>query len=106
MVADGSPLGSWLSWEIVGVAIGALAGAFMAGRFRVQLDGARSVGTPKRLMTTLAGGFLSGFGARIAGGCTSSMGLSGAAALGVAAFVFLALFFATGLLVSRLVKGV
>jgi len=25
MVADGSPLGSWLSWEIVGVAIGALA---------------------------------------------------------------------------------
>ena len=36
------------------------------------------------LITTLAGGFLSGFGARIAGGCTSSMGLSGAAALGVA----------------------
>jgi hypothetical protein len=34
------------------------------------------------------------------------MGLSGAAALGVSAFVFLALFFATGLLVSRLVKGV
>ena len=106
MVADGSPLGAWLDWEIVGVAIGALAAAFMAGRFRVQLDGARSVGTPKRLITTLAGGFLSGFGARIAGGCTSSMGLSGAAALGVSAFVFLAFFFATGLIVSRLVKGV
>jgi uncharacterized membrane protein YedE/YeeE len=106
MVADGSPLGSWLSWEIVGVAIGALAAAFMAGRFRVQLDGSCSVGTSKRLITTLAGGFLSGFGARIAGGCTSSMGLSGAAALGVSAFVFLALFFATGLIVSRLVKGI
>jgi uncharacterized membrane protein YedE/YeeE len=106
MVADGSPIGSWLSWEIVGVAIGALAGAFMAGRFRVQMDGACSVGTPKRLITSLVGGFLSGFGARIAGGCTSSMGLSGAAALGVSAFVFLALFFATGLIVSRVVKGV
>ena len=106
MVADGSPMGSWLTWEILGVAIGALAAAFMAGRFRVQLDGASSVGTPKRLVTTLAGGFLSGFGARIAGGCTSSMGLSGAAALGVSAFVFLALFFATGMIVSRLVKGV
>ena len=58
------------------------------------------------LITTLAGGFLSGSGARIAGGCTSSMGLSGAAALGVSAFVFLAFFFATGLLVGRLVKGV
>ncbi len=105
-VADGSPLGSWMSWEIVGVAIGALAGAFMAGRFRVQLDGERSVGARSRLLKALTGGFLAGFGARIAGGCTSGIGLSGAAALGVSAFVFLALFFATGLIVSRLVKGV
>lgn len=105
-VADGSPLGSWMTWEILGVAVGALVAAFMAGRFRVQLDGARSVGTPTRLISTLAGGFMAGFGARIAGGCTSGLGLSGAAALGISAFVFLALFFATGLLVSRLVKGV
>jgi hypothetical protein len=105
-VADGSPLGSWMSWEIVGVAIGALAGAFMAGRFRVQLDGERSVGARSRLLKALTGGLLAGFGARVAGGCTSGMGLSGAAALGIAAFVFLALFFATGLIVSRLVKGV
>ncbi len=105
-VADGSPLGSWMTWEIVGVAIGALFGAFMAGRFRVQLDGERSVGAKSRLVKTLVGGILAGFGARIAGGCTSGLGLSGAAALGVAAFVFLALFFATGMIVSRLVKGV
>lgn len=106
MVTDGSPIGSWMTWEILGVAIGALVAAFTAGRFRVQLDGARSVGTPKRLITTLAGGFLAGFGARIAGGCTSGVGLSGSAALGISAFVFLALFFATGMLASRLVKGV
>ncbi len=106
MVADGSPIGSWMTWEILGVAIGALVAAFMGGRFRVQLDGARSIGTPKRLITTLGGGFLAGFGARIAGGCTSGVGLSGSAALGISAFVFLALFFATGMLVSRLVKGV
>ncbi|MDA8256009.1 MAG: YeeE/YedE thiosulfate transporter family protein [Betaproteobacteria bacterium] len=106
MVADGSPIGSWMTWEILGVAIGALVAAFMGGRFRVQLDGACSVGTPKRLISTLAGGFLAGFGARIAGGCTSGVGLSGSAALGIAAFVFLALFFATGMIVSRLVKGV
>ena len=56
VVADGSPIGSWMTWEILGVAIGALVAAFTAGRFRVQLDGARSVGTPKRLITTLAGG--------------------------------------------------
>ena len=105
-VSDGSPFGSWMLWEIVGVAIGALAGAFMAGRFRVQLDGEHSVGTGSRVVRALAGGMLAGFGARVAGGCTSGLGLSGAAALGVSAFVFLALFFASGMIVNRLAKGV
>ena len=105
-VADGNPIGSWITWEVLGMFIGALVAAFMAGRFRVQLDGARSVGSPQRLVRALAGGVLAGFGARVAGGCTSGLGLSGAAALGIAAFVFLALFFATGLIVSRFVRGV
>ena len=106
MVTDGSPMGSWITWEVLGVAIGALAASFMAGRFRVQLDGAHSVGTPQRLARALAGGLMAGFGARVSAGCTSGLGLSGAATLGIAAFVFLGLFFATGLIVSRVVKGV
>lgn len=106
MVAEGSPMGSWITWEVLGVALGALAAAFMAGRFRVQLDGADTVGTPQRLIKALAGGLLAGFGARVSAGCTSGLGLSGAATLGIAAFVFLGVFFAAGLLVSRVVKGV
>lgn len=106
MVGSGNPLASWISWQVIGVAIGALVAAFLGGRFRVQFDGARSVGTPHRLVAALGGGLLAGFGARVAAGCTSGLGLSGAATLGVAAFVFLGLFFATGLIVSRLVKGV
>ena len=106
MVTDGSPMGSWITWEVLGVAIGALAASFRAGRFRVQLDGAHSVGTPQRLARALAGGLMAGFGARVSAGCTSGLGLSGAATLGIAAFVFLGLFFATGLIVSRVVKGV
>lgn len=106
MVEDGAnPLPSWISWQVVGVAIGALIAAFMGGRFRVQLDGAHSVGTPRRLATALIGGLLSGFGARVAAGCTSGLGLSGAATLGIAAFVFLGTFFASGLIVSRIVRG-
>lgn len=106
MVEDGAnPLPSWISWQVVGVAIGALIAAFMGGRFRVQLDGSHSVGTPKRLATALIGGLLSGFGARVAAGCTSGLGLSGAATLGIAAFVFLGTFFASGLIVSRIVRG-
>ncbi len=53
-VADGNPIGSWMTWEVLGLFIGALVAAFMAGRFRVQLDGARSVGTTPRLVRALA----------------------------------------------------
>lgn len=106
MVESGNPLSSWITWQVIGVALGALAASFMAGRFRIQFDGIRSVGAPRRLVTALAGGLMAGFGARVAAGCTSGLGLSGAATLGVAAFVFLGLFFATGLIASRLVRGV
>ncbi len=106
MVESGNPMASWISWQVIGVAVGALVAAFLGGRFRVQLDGVRSVGAPRRLLSALGGGLLAGFGARVAAGCTSGLGLSGAATLGVAAFVFLGLFFATGLVASRLVKGV
>jgi len=103
---DGSPLASWITWQVIGVAAGGLFAAWRAGRFRVQLDGARSVGTPRRLMWALLGGAASGFGARVSAGCTSGLGLSGAATLGIAAFVFLGAFFAVGLVTSRVVRGV
>ena len=56
MVSDGNPIGSWITWQVLGVAIGGMVAAFTAGRFRVQLDGARSVGAPGRLLKALAGG--------------------------------------------------
>ncbi|MEZ5646252.1 MAG: YeeE/YedE thiosulfate transporter family protein [Burkholderiaceae bacterium] len=106
MVEDGAnPLPSWITWQVIGVGIGALVAAFLGGRLRVQLDGARSVGSGRRIVTALVGGLLSGFGARVAAGCTSGLGLSGAATLGIAAFVFLGMFFASGLVVSRIVRG-
>jgi uncharacterized membrane protein YedE/YeeE len=106
MVEGGNILSSWITWQVLGVALGTLVAAFFAGRFRVQLDGARSIGAPRRLVTALLGGLLSGFGARVSAGCTSGLGLSGGATLGIAAFVFLATFFVTGLIVNRLVRGV
>ena len=106
MVETGRPLSSWISWQVLGVAIGALASAFWAGRWRVQWDGERSIGRGRRILAALVGGVLAGFGARVAAGCTSGLGLSGAATLSIAAFVFLAVFFVAGLLVTRLVRGV
>jgi uncharacterized membrane protein YedE/YeeE len=86
--------------------LGGFVSALIAGRFRVQLDGQKSIGSSKRLMTALAGGLLAGFGARISAGCTSGLGLSGAATLSIAGFCFLITFFITGLIVSRIVRGV
>ncbi|GAB4214362.1 MAG: hypothetical protein Fur007_10410 [Rhodoferax sp.] len=105
MVQSGSPLASWITWQVVGVALGALVAAWMARRLRIQVDGACSVGRNRRLVTAFVGGALAGFGARVSAGCTSGLGLSGAATLGIAAFVFLGCFFVSGLVVHRLVRG-
>lgn len=101
MVEEGKPLDAWISWQVVGVALGALISAFFAGRIAVKLDGKRFLGGSKRPLTALFGGLLAGFGARIAAGCTSGLGLSGAAVLSLAGFTFLGVFFAVGLLASR-----
>ena len=100
------PMNSWISWEIAGVAIGALLGSFIAGRFRFKIERGPRAGVGLRLGTAVGGGMLSGFGASLAGGCTSGLGLSGGAVLAVAAFVFLMAFFITGLLVANLTRRI
>lgn len=105
MVQGGNPLSSWIVWQVLGVVAGALASAWFSGRIRFQFDGSRTIGTARRTATALGGGLLAGFGARVAAGCTSGLGLSGAATLSIAAFVFLGLFFIAGLIASRLVRG-
>lgn len=103
---DGGPvLRSWITWQVLGVFIGALASAWFAGRIAWRIEGAASAGRTGRLLKALAGGVLAGFGARIAAGCTSGVGLSGAAVLSVAGFVFLGAFFAAGLVAARLTGG-
>ena len=104
MVEEGKPLNAWITWQVIGVAIGALLSAFLAKRIHIQLDGKKFLGGAKRPLTALFGGILAGFGARVAAGCTSGLGLSGAAVLSLAGFTFLGAFFAVGLIVSRFLK--
>lgn len=104
MVEEGKPLNAWITWQVIGVALGALLSAILAKRVYVQLDGKKYLGGAKRPLTALVGGILAGFGARVAAGCTSGLGLSGAAVLSLAGFTFLGAFFAVGLLANRLMK--
>ena len=104
MVEEGRPLDAWITWQVIGVALGALISAFFAGRIAIKLDGKKFLGGANRPFTALFGGILAGFGARIAAGCTSGLGLSGAAVLSLAGFTFLGTFFAVGLLASRFMR--
>ena len=104
MVEGGKPLNAWITWQVIGVALGALLSAFLAKRIQFKMDGAKFLGGSKRPWTALFGGVLAGFGARIAAGCTSGLGLSGAAVLSLAGFTFLGTFFAVGLLTSRFLQ--
>ena len=103
---NANPLATWITWEIVGVMLGALVAAITGGRFRTRIDGAPRLGGGGRIALALGGGVLTGFGARLARGCTSGVGLSGSAPLAVAGFVFLIGFFIVGLAVSYLVRRV
>jgi uncharacterized protein len=107
MVNKGSnPLSSWIVMEVAGIALGALLAAIASGRFRIMLEGAHKIGRSPRLILALSGGILAGIGSRIASGCTSGIGLSGTAMLGVGGFIFLISFFLVGLGVSRFMKRV
>jgi len=106
MVEDGHPLSSWITWQEVGVFVGALLSALWSGRWRVQVDGAHTKGLGPRLSLALGGGLLAGVGARISAGCTSGLGLSGAATLSLAGFVFLGTFFVVGLIANKWMGGV
>jgi uncharacterized protein len=102
---DGPVLSSWISWQVLGVFAGGFLSAGLAGRMRWRIEGSATAGRGVRLFKALVGGVLAGLGARIAAGCTSGVGLSGSAVLGVAGFVFLGAFFVAGLLASRLTGG-
>jgi len=103
-LAKGHPLDGWISWEVVGIALGALVGSLTARRFQWKIERGPRSGINARLALALGGGILTGFGAPLARGCTSGLGLSGGATLAVAAFVFLIAFFAAGLLLSALTR--
>lgn len=100
----GGALDAWISWEVLGVIFGALAGSLASGRFRATVEHGPAIGRSQRLAWALCGGVLVGFGARLARGCTSGLGLSGGATLAVAAFVFLIAFFLAGFATMALVR--
>jgi uncharacterized protein len=101
----------WRGWFLGGVILGGTLYALAAGGpafhgygwLTENLHGSAQVAIAPILLLS---GVLIGFGAKLAGGCTSGNGLSGTAMLSPAALASTATFFGTAIVVSFLIKGI
>ena len=101
---------SWQVWELIGVFFGAMAAAIIAGDFGLRVLPGPYPQWKKvfghrvwlRWLFMFFGGILLEFGARLAGGCTSGLAISGGLQLAPSAFLFVAGIFATGIPVAWL----
>lgn len=102
--AEGGPWLDWLLFEIMGVAIGGFASAWLAGRLRLAIERGPRASAKARLLMAAAGGALMGFGAVLARGCTSGQALTGGALLSVGSWTFMVSAFAAAYAVAPLVR--
>lgn len=101
--------GSWLMAFVLGMAMGGFVAARTAGSRVVDVPTlwVRRFGRGRalRYLACFVGGFLLLFGARLAGGCTLGLFISGSTQLAVSGLYFGVVIFAVAMLVARLVYG-
>jgi uncharacterized membrane protein YedE/YeeE len=100
----GPPWTDWLVWEILGVTVGGLLSAVLAGRFRWDTERGPRISDRGRLAYAVGGGVLMGIGAKLARGCTSGQALTGGALLSVGSWLFILGAFAAGYLAAPLFR--
>jgi uncharacterized membrane protein YedE/YeeE len=100
--------GGWNLLFALGIALGGFIGVHFLSevadpRVYAPVDAVSwaALLTPRGLLTLLGGGFLVGFGARWAGGCTSGHAITGLANLQWPSLVAVIAFFAGGLLMTH-----
>lgn len=103
--AKHSILDNWLVFEVLGVFLGGILGAFTAGRLRgIRVLRGPRISVRGRLFFAVFGGVLMGFAARLARGCTSGQALSGGALMSVGSWVFMFAVFAGGYALALAVR--
>jgi uncharacterized membrane protein YedE/YeeE len=93
---------------LVGTFLGALASSLIGRTFRVEVvpsvwAGRFGPSAGKRMVAAILGGAMAMYGARMAGGCTSGHGVSGALQLALSSWTFLVVMFAAGIATAAVI---
>jgi len=92
----------WQSMLVIGIVIGSFISAVFSGEFNLsfipqtEFKSILNQNIMGRIFSAFIGGIMLGFGARLAGGCTSGHGISGAFQLSIASWISLISFFVGG----------
>ncbi len=100
----GSPLKSWLVFEVLGVLVGGFLSGALAGRVRRTIEKGPRASVRGRFVGAFAGGVLMGVGAKLARGCTSGQALTGGAQLNLGSWIFMLCVFAGAYAVAYFVR--
>lgn len=99
----------WQSMLVIGIVIGSFISAVLSGQFELsflpatEFESIINQNIIGRIFSAFTGGILLGFGARLAGGCTSGHGISGTFQLSIASWISLIAFFVGGVLTAFLI---
>ena len=104
VTASGSPLDDWLVFEVLGVVLGGVVGAYTSGRLSREILRGPRISSAGRIALAVVGGLLMGFAAKMARGCTSGQALSGGALMSAGSWVFMFSVFGGGYAVAWFVR--
>ena len=89
-----SGLDSWIVFIAVGVLIGGAIGVVSGRRFKVETIRGPRISREDRWILAVVGGFMSGYAAQLARGCTSGQAVTGGAQLALGSWIFMLAVFA------------
>ena len=91
---SGSPLKSWLVFEVIGVLIGGFLSGLVSNRLTLKMEFGPNSTTKIRIAGALIGGLLWGIGSQLGRGCTSGSALSGMAVMSAGGIITMMAIFA------------
>ena len=99
-----APWRDWLFIEVIGIALGGFLSALFARRIALTVERGPRITNRRRLVYAFLGGTVMGFGAKLARGCTSGLGLTGGALLSVGSWIFVLTAFAAAYAAAPLLR--